>query len=147
MLPLSTLHNSCFAAHFFQYTDRALYSSIFSTSFGQTNLHVNFYLIIEHQCVSLRPFYTEITVLTHHCSCWSSYLFPRLFPRLHLVNLPHPSFFQLETPFSCPYSFCSALSSHGGNLIFHFQAVYFHEQGQRSCDLFFLPQLPSVSSI
>ena len=91
-----------------------------------------FYLITENQCVPLRPFNTQITGLTHHCSCWSWHLFPRL----NLANLPHPSLFLLVTPLPCPYSFCPKLSGHGGNLIFHLQAKNFHEQRQGGRVLF-----------
>ena len=59
-----------------------------------------------------------------------------LFPRLNLSNLPHPSFFQFVTPFSCPNSFCPVLSSHGGKLFFNFKAICLHDQRKRSCVLF-----------
>ena len=48
-------------------------------------------ILTEHQCVPLRPSFTQITRFTHHCSCRSS----QLFPHLNLTNLPHPSFFLL----------------------------------------------------
>ena len=40
--PCSPLYYSCLAAHFFQYTDRALCTSIFLTSFGHTYLMSSF---------------------------------------------------------------------------------------------------------
>ena len=88
--------------------------------------YVNFCVIAENQCVPVRPFYTQITGLTHHCSCVPSYLFPRL----NLANLPHPSFFLLVTPFSRPNSFFPKLSCHGRELFLHFKAVYLNEQRQ-----------------
>ena len=77
------------------------------------------------------PFHAQITGLTHHCSCGSTHLFPRLY----LVNLSHPSFFQLVTPFPCPNSFCPILSGHGGEIFFNFKAMCLHEQGKRKCAL------------
>ena len=107
------LSYSCLAAHFFQYTDRG--TSIFLTSFGHTS-HVNLYLSTKDQCVLVRPFHSQITGLTHHCSCRPSHLFPRL----DHPNLPHPSFFLLVTPFSSLYSFCPVLNIQSGKLFFHF---------------------------
>ena len=49
------------------YTDRALAS--FSTSHGHNKKHVNSCLTAEYQCVPKRPLNTQITGLTHHCSC------------------------------------------------------------------------------
>ena len=59
-----------------------------------------------------------------------------LFPRLNLSDPPHPSFFQLVTPFSPPNSFCPILSSHGGKLFFNFKDICLHGQGKRSCAFF-----------
>ena len=127
---------SCSAAHFFQYTDRALCTSIFLTSFGHTNL--KFCVIAENQCVPVKPFYAQITGLTQHCSCRPCHLLPRL----NCSNLPHPRFFLLVTPFSYLYSFCPVLRSHGGKLLLNSEAICFHEQGQRGCTL-----LPAVAAI
>ena len=90
---------SCLAAHFFQYTERALCTSIFSTSFAHTKPHVNLCVIAEDQRVPVWPFYAQITGLTHHFSCGSFHLFPRF----NLSNLPHPNLFLLVTPFSCQH--------------------------------------------
>ena len=141
MIPLSALPVR--AAHFFQYTDRALCTSIFSTSLGHTISHVNLCLITKDQCVPIRLFHTQVTGFTHHRSCRSSHLFPCL----NFLNLPHPCFFLLVTPFSSPNSFCPVLSSNGGERLLHNKLVCFHEQRQGRRTLFFLQQLPSVFSI
>ena len=109
---------SCFAAHFFQYTDGGRLYQDLSNIFRTHIPHVNFCLITEDQCVPVRPFHTQIKGLTHHCSCRSSHLSPHL----NFLNLPHPRFFLFVMPFTCPNSFCPILSGHCGKLFFHFKA-------------------------
>ena len=92
---------SCFAAHFFQYTDRApLHQHFFNVSWAHKP-HVNSCLIAENQCVPMRPFSTQITGLTHHCPC----RFSHLSPHLNCLNFAsstlffvHAAIFRVQTP-------------------------------------------------
>ena len=121
MLLLST-PQMCFAAHFFQYTDRELCIRIFLKH-------------LSDKATSCQ-FFSSLNINVCHCG----HLKPR--SRFHtslllnLANLLHPSFFLLVTSSPCPYPFCPKLSGYGGSLIFHLQAVYFHEHGQGGRALF-----------
>ena len=69
--------------------------------------------------------YAQITGLTHHCSCVSSHLFPRL----NLPNLPHPRLSLFVVPLS-------RTPCQGGKFLLYFQAICCHEEGQVGCTLF-----------
>ena len=98
--------------------------------------HVKLYLITDHQCVPARPFYTQITGLTHHRTCRPSHLFPRL----NFLNLPHPRFL-FAVPFSRPDSFCPALSGQGRKFLLHFQAKGFMDKDKK---VLFLPGAAAI---
>ena len=92
--------------------DRALCTSIFTSSFGHKNL------------TSILVSSLKINVCqTHHCPCRS----PHLSPHLNCLNLPHPRFSLFTLPFSGPNSFCPVLSGQGGKFLLCFNATCFHE--------------------
>ena len=87
--------SSCLAAHFFQYTDRALCTSIFLTSLGHTYLMsilLSSLKINECQCDYFMPRsrVSHITAPAGPLTC---------FPHLNFLNLPHPRFFLFVMPF------------------------------------------------
>ena len=92
----------------------------------------HFSVASEYQGVPMRPLDTQITGLAHHCSYRSSHLSPHL----NFSNLFHPSFFLFMMSFSHPSFFCPVLSGQSGKFLLYFEAICFHEQGQRGCTLF-----------
>ena len=77
ILPLSALHTRALLPTSSNILIGPLHQHLFNVSWAHKP-HINSCLIAENQCVPIRPFFSQITGLTHHCLWRSSHLSPHL---------------------------------------------------------------------
>ena len=130
--PPSILHNHALLPTFLACCRNISCQCIYRHRISHTKLMSIVISLLKTNVCKCGHFYNHITGLTHHCSCKSS----SLPPRLNFSNLIHPSFFLLLIPFSHSDSFCPTVRGQSREIFLHLKTKGLHQKGQRGRTLF-----------